>query len=39
MFKQLTAKGKIEVTTFDQFYAQTMERFINDIKSQLDPET
>jgi len=38
LFKQLTAKGKIEVTTFDQFYLQNMERLITDIKSQLDPE-
>ncbi len=37
-FRQLTAAGKIEVTTFDQFYAQQMERLINDIKGQLEPE-
>jgi hypothetical protein len=39
LFKQLTAKGKIEVTTFDLFYSQQMSRIIEDVRLQLDPES
>ncbi len=38
LWKQLTAKGKIEAPNFDYWYAEQMNRLIEDFKSQLDPE-
>ena len=37
LWKQLTDKG-LETQVFDIWYVSQMERIINDIKSQLDPE-
>ena|SRR6185503_17139611 len=39
LFRQLTTKGKIEATNFDLWYLEQMNRIIEDVKSQLDPET
>lgn len=38
LFSQLTKAGKIEGKSFDLFYMEQMERFINDIKGNLEPE-
>jgi hypothetical protein len=37
-FRQLTAANKIETQTFVAYYANVMNRLIEDIKSTLDPE-
>lgn len=40
LFSQLQKNGQVDVSglSFNQFYAEQMERFINDIKRNLEPE-
>lgn len=38
LFRQWTESGKIKGVMFEQFYSEQMERFIQDIKGQLEPE-
>lgn len=39
LFKQWTESGKVKGVMFEQFYSEQMERFIQDVKGQLEPET
>lgn len=38
LWKQWTESGKVKGVMFEQFYVEQMERFIQDIKGQLEPE-
>lgn len=38
LWKQLTDKGQLKDTPFDGWYAAKMNIYIEDVKSQLDPE-
>lgn len=38
LFRQWSESGKIKGVMFEQFYSEQMERFIEDIKGQLEPE-
>lgn len=38
-WKQLESAGKLEGKSFDLFYAETMNRMIEDVKRNLEPET
>lgn len=37
LFKQASEAGRIKGVMFEQFYSEVMERFIQDIKNQLEP--
>lgn len=38
LFKQWSESGKIKGVMFEQFYSEQMNRMIDDIKGQLEPE-
>ncbi len=38
LFKQATESGRIKGVMFEAFYGEVMEKFIADIKNQLEPE-
>ncbi len=38
LFKQGSESGRIKGVLFEQFYGETMEKLISDIKTQLEPE-